>query len=143
LIAYQTLRAALLQLPSALQKFRMDSSSKAEHASESLSLRPAKLSDVKAITDVAVPIVMHDGFHDYFFPHQDEFPEDMYRWWFRYYRTFILAPYVKVLVIENASKHIVGLAIWFFLPRATGGSPTDPEPRGLNLTKDSYFEREC
>jgi hypothetical protein len=109
----------------------------------SLILRPATLSDVQEIASLAVPIVTHDGFHDYFFPHQDEFPEDMHRWWFRYYRTFILKPYATLLVLETGSKEIVGLAIWIYAPRGTIGStfPNDPKPQDLKLEKDGYSER--
>jgi len=108
----------------------------------SLNLRSATLSDVEAITALAIPIVTHDGFHDYFFPHQDEFPEDMYQWWLRYYRNFILKPYNEVLVLETNSKEIVGLAIWMYSPRGTGVSNSDdPKPKGLDLEKASYYER--
>jgi hypothetical protein len=46
----------------------------------SATFRQAKLSDLNALVAFAVPMVLHDGFHDYFFPGQDEFPEDMFDW---------------------------------------------------------------
>lgn len=111
-------------------------------SSNGLTLRTAQLSDIRAITDLAVPIVTHDGFHDFFFPYQDGHPEDMFRWWYRFYRNHLLKPYTVALVAETGSKQIVGLAIWVFAPRGSSGDfhLTDPKHRGLNLEKDRVYE---
>jgi len=102
-------------------------------------IRPATLQDVKAINDLVLPFVSHDGFHDYFFPHQDEYPEDMYDWWYRYHRKWILNPYTMMLVAETESKEIVGMALWSFAPRAKGDTDA-PEPIGVDLAKNTYKE---
>jgi len=107
-----------------------------------LHLRSATLSDVSRITSLVVPRVSHDGFHDYFFPHQNRYPHDFVRWWRRYYRDLILRPYWNTLLVEDSKGGIQGLAVWGYAPKMMGiGDAGDvPEPRGVNIAKDSWFE---
>jgi hypothetical protein len=101
-------------------------------------LRPANLSDVTSLTRNVIPHVSHDGFHDYFFPQQDAYPDDFYRWWRRYYRNILLRPYSILLIAEDEQGRMKGLGVWTFAG-GEGGS----EPKGLDLAKDSWFEGEC
>ncbi|KAJ3898390.1 hypothetical protein F5879DRAFT_812669 [Lentinula edodes] len=87
----------------------------------SLHLRPATLSDVSKITSLVLPQVSHDGFHDYFFPHQDHYPQDFNSWWKRYYRDMILRPYTLVLVAEDSDQDMKGIAVWVYAPKVAGG----------------------
>ncbi|KAE9385958.1 hypothetical protein BT96DRAFT_981904 [Gymnopus androsaceus JB14] len=116
-------------------------SATSEYPSLHLHLRPATLSDLSQITSLVLPQVSHDGFHDYFFPHQDRYPGDFVFWWKRYFRDIILRPYTVVLLAEDLEQKIHGIAVWMYAPKATGGNADDvPEPRGLDIAKDSWFE---
>ncbi|KAJ3859825.1 hypothetical protein EV359DRAFT_50268 [Lentinula novae-zelandiae] len=86
----------------------------------SFHLRPATLSDVSKIISLVLPQVSHDGFHDYFFPHQDRFPQDFNSWWKRYYRDMILRPYTLVLVAEDSDQDMKGIAVWVYAPKVVG-----------------------
>jgi hypothetical protein len=104
-------------------------------------VRPATLNDLEEITALIVPKVAHDGFHDYFFPHQDRYPGDFYRWWRRYYRNHILKPYSITFVAVDEGDDIVGLSLWQFAPRGTNGEQDAPVPRGLpNIAKNTWFQ---
>jgi hypothetical protein len=96
---------------------------------------------VQAITDLVHPQVVHDGFHEYFFPHQDEYPKDMSKWWYKYLRSWILQPYTAVLVAISETS-VIGMAAWGFAPRAFEGAIDVPKPVGLDIAKDSLFEGE-
>ncbi|KAJ4479295.1 hypothetical protein J3R30DRAFT_3702553 [Lentinula aciculospora] len=107
----------------------------------SLHLRFATLSDVSKITSLVLPQVSHDGFHDYFFPHQDRHPRDFASWWRKYYRDAILRPYCVVLLVEDSKKNIRGMAAWAYAPKAMRGDVDGiPEPRGIDIAKNSWFE---
>jgi hypothetical protein len=98
-------------------------------------LRRANLSDITPLTRNVIPHVSHDGFHDYFFPQQDDYPDDFYRWWRRYYRNILLRPYSVLLIAEDEQGRMKGLGMWTFA-RGKGVS----EPKGLDVAKDSWFE---
>ncbi|EJD43064.1 hypothetical protein AURDEDRAFT_168017 [Auricularia subglabra TFB-10046 SS5] len=81
-------------------------------------VRPATSAATRAIADVLLQQVTHDGFHDFFFPGQDEYPEDFRDWWWRYTRRHVLRPWLMTLVGEDAATGvIVGMAMWAFQPR--------------------------
>ncbi|KAF8576588.1 hypothetical protein K439DRAFT_1664565 [Ramaria rubella] len=129
-----------------------------------ITFRHATLSDLTALTDFCLPQIRHDGFHDYFFPNQDAYPHDMYRWWYAYFRMHMLRPYVAVLIAEMSEdaiegegeggvvsthsngekgapgRRIVGLVVWTFEPRAGSGGTDSPKPKGIDLAKDSCKE---
>ncbi|KAF8830889.1 hypothetical protein HHX47_DHR1000041 [Lentinula edodes] len=109
----------------------------------SFHLRPATLSDVSKIMSLVLPQVSHDGFHDYFFPYQDRYPQDFDSWWRRYYRDMILRPYTLVLVAEDSDRDMKGIAVWVYAPKVAGGGSGDnddvPEPKGLNIAKNSWY----
>lgn len=109
-------------------------------SSGGITLRLATLHDLDAMTSINVSVVYHDGFHEYFFPGEDEYPEDVFDWWRRSFRRTLLRPYVMTIVAETASKEIVGFASWCFAPRGNQGVKDTPKPKGLDLAKDSYFE---
>jgi hypothetical protein len=104
-------------------------------------LRVATLGDTNTITDLVVPLVSHDGFHDYFFPRQDQYPKDFYRWWYRYYRDLILRPYCVIHLLEDEDGKVVGMAGWGYNPKFLGIEDV-PEPKGLHIAKNSLFEGE-
>ena len=109
-------------------------------SSGGITLRLATLCDLDAMTSINVPVVYHDGFHDYFFPGEDEYPEDVFDWWRRSFRRTLLKLCVMTIVAETASKEIVGFVSWYFAPRGNQGVTDAPVPKGLDLAKDSYFE---
>ncbi|KAF5319869.1 hypothetical protein D9758_018526 [Tetrapyrgos nigripes] len=98
-------------------------------------LRRATLSDITPLTRNVIPHVSHDGFHDYFFPKQDAYPDDFYRWWRRYYRNILLRPYSVLFIAEDEQGGMKGLGMWTF---ARGKGVSGPE--GLDIAKDSWFE---
>jgi hypothetical protein len=101
-------------------------------SNEDVTVRAGELADLDNVTSFGVPIVRTDGFHPYFFPGQDEFPEDHYAWWKSYYRDWIVKPWVVFLVAETSAKEIVGFAFWAYEPLATNpDNTTVAKPVGL------------
>lgn len=105
-------------------------------------IRPATYADTRAVADVLLQQVTHDGFHDFFFPGQDAHPEDFHDWWWRYTRRHVLRPYLMTLVAEETTAgRIVGMAMWAFQPRCILSPGEGPEPAGLDIAKDSLSYR--
>lgn len=106
-------------------------------------IRPATPADVDSVARVLLTQVTHDGFHDWFFPHQDQYPEDFRDWWWRYCRRLILHPGLMTLVAEvPATGTVVGMAMWSFEPRGSLSPGEGPEPKDLDLAKNSLLESE-
>ena len=81
-------------------------------------IRQATSTDVDGIAHVLLGKVTHYGFHDWFFPYQDEYPEDFHDWWWRYCRRLVLRPGLMTLVAEvPMTSEIVGMAMWSFEPQ--------------------------
>jgi hypothetical protein len=102
----------------------------------SYTVRPATLQDTPSITDAIVRVVAHDGFHDQFFPHQDQYPKDFYAWWYRYFRDMILKPRSMVLIAVDKSSNVVGMGAWSYSLMAKQAPP----PKEIRIDKDSWFE---